>query len=79
MQDNERQRDPWDSERIDVGNPYDVRRWCQRFVCTEAMLRAAVGKVGADPGAVGRLVALGGPVGCRLARPVSLPRARTTE
>ena len=39
-------------ERIEVDNAYEVRRWCQRLVCTEAQLRAAVAKVGADPAAV---------------------------
>jgi len=39
-------------DRIEVDNAYEVRRWCQRLVCTEAQLRAAVAKVGADPAAV---------------------------
>ena len=39
-------------QRIEVDNAYEVRRWCQRLVCTEAQLRAAVAKVGADPAAV---------------------------
>ena len=38
--------------RVDVDNAYEVRRWCQRLVCTESQLRAAVAKVGDDPGAV---------------------------
>ena len=38
--------------RIVVQNPYEVRRWCQRFICTEAQLRDAVSSVGADPEAV---------------------------
>ena len=39
-------------DRIEVDNAYEVRRWCQRLVCTEAQLRAAVAKVGDDPAAV---------------------------
>ena len=34
---------------VELESPYEVRRWCQRFVCTEAQLRAAVAKVGKDP------------------------------
>ena len=36
-----------DMREVDVNDPYAVRWWCQRLVCTESMLRAAVGKVGA--------------------------------
>ena len=39
-------------DRIEVDNAYEVRRWCQRLVCTEAQLRATVAKVGEDPAAV---------------------------
>ena len=39
-------------DRIAVDNAYEVRRWCQRLVCTEVQLRAAVAKVGDDPAAV---------------------------
>ena len=38
-------------------NPYEVRRWCQRFICTEKQLREAVAKVGDQPDAVKREVA----------------------
>ena len=38
--------------RVLVDNPYEVRRWCQRLICTEAQLRAAVSTVGACPEAV---------------------------
>jgi len=38
-------------------NPYEVRRWCQRFICTEKQLREAVAKVGDKPDAVKREVA----------------------
>lgn len=38
--------------RIVIQNPYEVRRWCQRLICTEAQLRDAVSSVGADPEAV---------------------------
>jgi len=43
---------PADHTRIAVENAYEVRRWCQRFVCTETQLRRAVEKVGNDPEAV---------------------------
>ena len=39
-------------ERVDVGDRYEVRRWCQRFLCTEATLRQAVGEDGDDPSRV---------------------------
>lgn len=35
-----------------LDNRYEVRRWCQRFICTEAQLRVAVAKVGNDPEAI---------------------------
>ena len=40
--------------QVRVDHPYEVRRWCQRLVCTEAQLRAAVAKVGTEPDAVRR-------------------------
>ena len=40
--------------RVLIHNPYEVRRWCQRFVCTEAQLRSVVAQVGDDPEAVRR-------------------------
>ena len=40
--------------RVLIDNPYEVRRWCQRFVCTEAQLRNVVARVGDDPEAVRR-------------------------
>ena len=49
-----------DDAQINVDNVYEVRRWCQRFICTEAALRQAVAKVGNDPRKVEHLVALGG-------------------
>lgn len=48
-----------DVTRVNIDDPYEVRRWCQRFVCTEATLRQAVAKVGTDPERVRRVVALG--------------------
>lgn len=48
-----------DSTRVNIDDPYEVRRWCQRFVCTEVALRRAVAEVGADPDRVRRVVALG--------------------
>ena len=38
--------------RVLIDNAYEVRRWCQRLVCSEAQLRAAVAKVGNAPEAV---------------------------
>ncbi|HSV20549.1 MAG TPA: DUF3606 domain-containing protein [Casimicrobiaceae bacterium] len=38
--------------RVVIDDPYEVRRWCQRLVCTEAQLRAAVARVGPAPEAV---------------------------
>ena len=38
--------------RVLIDNPYEVRRWCQRLICTEAQLRMAVSTVGAEPDAV---------------------------
>jgi hypothetical protein len=57
---NEVPRTPGDPARINVNDPFEVRRWCQRFVCTEAALRAAVIAVGTNPAKVRRLVALDG-------------------
>jgi hypothetical protein len=48
-----------DSSRVNIDDPYEVRRWCQRFVCTEAALRRAVAEVGTEPERVRRVVALG--------------------
>ena len=48
-----------DVTRVNVDDPYEVRRWCQRFVCTEAALRLAVAEVGTHPETVRRMVALG--------------------
>ena len=50
-----------DLTRVNVDDPYEVRRWCQRFVCTEAALRLAVAQVGNNPDRVRRKVALGRP------------------
>jgi len=47
-----------DVTRVNVDDPYEVRRWCQRFVCTEASLRVAVAEVGTNPDRVRRKVAL---------------------
>ncbi|HEY1328654.1 MAG TPA: DUF3606 domain-containing protein [Casimicrobiaceae bacterium] len=35
-----------DMREVDVTDRYAVRWWCQRFVCTESMLRGAVAAVG---------------------------------
>jgi len=41
-----------DDSAVNLTDEYEVRRWCQRLICTEAQLRAAVGTVGTDPGQV---------------------------
>jgi len=38
--------------RVILDNPYEVRRWCQRLVCTERQLRDAVARVGDSADAV---------------------------
>jgi hypothetical protein len=43
---------PGDTTVIRIGDPYEIRRWCQRLVCTEETLREAVARVGTDPGTV---------------------------
>jgi hypothetical protein len=48
------------ADRINIHDPYEIRRWCQRFVCTEAALRAAVATVGNRAHHVAGLVTLGG-------------------
>jgi hypothetical protein len=40
------------TSRVTVDNPYEVRRWCQRFVCTARQLLEAVENVGHEPAAV---------------------------
>ena len=40
--------------RVLVDNPYEVRRWCQRLVCTEKQLREVVAEVGSSPDAFGK-------------------------
>jgi len=41
-----------DPGRVDVSDAYEVRRWCQQFLCTESMLRRAVDAVGDCPAEV---------------------------
>jgi hypothetical protein len=38
-----------DPARVDTSDAYEVRRWCQRFLCTESTLRKVVETVGEDP------------------------------
>ena len=38
--------------RVVIDNPYEVRRWCQRLICTEKQLREAVARVGSSADAV---------------------------
>lgn len=52
MTDDERKIPQPTLKRVRLDDPYEIRRWCQRLICTEAQLRAAVAKVGADPAAV---------------------------
>ena len=44
--------EPGDATIIRIGDPYEIRRWCQRLVCTEETLREAVARVGTDPSTV---------------------------
>ncbi|HVO88710.1 MAG TPA: DUF3606 domain-containing protein [Casimicrobiaceae bacterium] len=39
----------FDPTVVNIDDPFEVRRWCQRFICTEAQLRAAVLSVGPQP------------------------------
>ena len=41
-----------DDTAVNLDDQYEVRRWCQRLICTEAQLRAAVCAAGTDPGQV---------------------------
>jgi hypothetical protein len=43
---------PPDLSRVAVDDAYEVRRWCQRFVCTEEQLKRAVRAAGSNPTAV---------------------------
>ena len=43
---------PGDTTVIRIGDPYEIRRWSQRLVCTEVTLREAVARVGPDPSTV---------------------------
>ena len=45
-----------DESIVNVADRYEVRRWCQRLVCTEAQLRAAVVEVGKNPSKVRQLL-----------------------
>jgi hypothetical protein len=41
-----------DPARVDISDGYEVRRWCQRLLCTESTLRQVVAVVGEDPAKV---------------------------
>jgi hypothetical protein len=43
-----------DLSMVNLSDPFEIRRWCQRFVCTESQLRAAVANAGSDPAKVGQ-------------------------
>jgi hypothetical protein len=43
-----------DLSTVNIDDAFEVRRWCQRFVCTESQLRAAVAQAGPDPAKVRR-------------------------
>ena len=44
--------EPGDTTVIRIGEPYEIRRWCQRLVCTEETLREALARAGTDPSRV---------------------------
>ena len=46
MNDDKLERGSPDIDRIDLGNPDEVRNWCRSFGVTEAALRSAVAKAG---------------------------------
>lgn len=46
MPDDLSQRGPRDRDRVNVNEPHELRYWTERFGCTEAQLRRAVGLVG---------------------------------
>lgn len=46
MADDLKKRGPADRKRISLTEEWEVRYWCDKFGCTEPMLRAAVERVG---------------------------------
>ena len=40
---------PHDPRYVNLNDPFEVRRWCQKFVCAEPSLREAVRSVGSRP------------------------------
>ena len=49
MERNRHPRPPRDGLRVMVGEPHDVRYWCDKWRCSEAQLREAVRHVGEMP------------------------------
>ena len=52
MDNNDPTPEDWDPAVVDIRDPFQLRRWCQHLVCTEAMLRDAVATAGRNPAAV---------------------------
>jgi hypothetical protein len=50
----DKNRTPTDTSRVNLGEEWEVRWWCDRFGCTEVALRTAVGKVGPSADSVER-------------------------
>jgi len=54
MSDNLRIKQPLDSSRVNVNEPYEVNYWCKKWGVTPEQLRAAVKAVGTSALAIGR-------------------------
>jgi hypothetical protein len=52
MADDKTKTGPWDAQRVNVHEEYEVRYWCEKFGCTEERLKAAVENVGVMADAV---------------------------
>ena len=48
------QRTPGDTSRVNLGEEWEVRWWCDRFGCTEVALRRAVDEAGPSAAAIER-------------------------
>lgn len=46
MADNKSKKEPQDASKVNVNQDYEVRYWCAKFNCTQAMLKRAVNNVG---------------------------------
>ena len=57
MADDKTIKKPLDSSRINLGEPYEVNYWCEKFGCTKTELAAAVKAVGTSAAKVGEHLA----------------------